>query len=221
MKSKEADIWVLTETHQIATLDGYHSSFSETVSWYHKQGEACVAILSRYPILRRIPTWNMDMTLCVEVDTPETSLFIYGSIIPYRDDKRRDKSARQWEEHRKSIEGHRADWVGLREAYPKHEVIAAGDYNQSRDGSGWYESAVVVEELSQALTAAGVRCLTEENYRRSRGLSRGNVDHICGSERLARSLMATGVWEGSVDGRQVSDHNGVFADFAHIGTDRA
>jgi hypothetical protein len=206
-----ADLWVLTETHSAIALDGYACMASPSQPGYHAEGESFAAIWSRWPIRRAVPTFDPYFAVCAEVDSPVGPMIVFGTIITYANDPGPNGKARRWEEHRKSIESHAADWRNLRDQFPNHLFCAAGDFNQSRDGSGWYEDAESLKKLSAALERSSLQCVTEIDMR-AKGLlkSRASIDHICLSQSLAKQVFSVGAWEGtSQDGFKMSDHNGV------------
>ena len=53
IRRRDADVWVLTETHSNVALEGYKHVASQRDFGYHKDGESCVTIWSRFP-LRKI-----------------------------------------------------------------------------------------------------------------------------------------------------------------------
>ena len=207
-----ADLWVLTETRSAIALDGYSCLASPSQPGYHSNGESFAAIWSRWPIRRAVPTFDPYFAVCAEVNSPAGPMLVFGTIITYANDPGSDGTSRRWEEHRKSIASHASDWNRLRDEYPNHLFCVAGDFNQSRDGSGWYEDAESVRKLSLALDQSSLQCVTELDMQ-AHGLSRATVDHICLSRELAIRVRAIGAWEGKTnDGSKTSDHNGVFID---------
>lgn len=207
-----ADLWVLTETHSAIALEGYHYLATPAQPGYHMEGESLASIWSRWPIRRSIPTFDPYFAICAEIDSPCGPLLVFGTVITYANDRGIDGKSRRWEEHRKSIDAHAADWQRLRETYPDHLICVAGDFNQSRDGSNWYEDACSVDKLSSALNQAALQCVTELDML-AHGLSRATVDHICLSHPLATTVQALGAWEGHTKAKErMSDHNGVFVD---------
>lgn len=212
LREIDADLWILTETHSTITLDGYHCLVTPAQPGYHAAGESFAAIWSRWPILRSIPTFDPYFAICAEIDSPVGPLLVFGTIITYANDRGIDGKSRRWEEHRKSIAAHAADWQRLRADFPDHLLCVAGDFNQSRDGSGWYEDPQSVANLSSALDQTSLRCVTELDML-AHGLSRATVDHICLSHPLAAVVQTLGAWEGHTKARErMSDHNGVFVD---------
>lgn len=206
-----ADLWVLTETHSAIALDGYYSLASQRLPSY-LDGESAAAIWSRWPIRQAVPTFDPHFSVCAEIESPHGPMLVYGTIITYANDHGPEGTSRRWEEHRKSIIAHATDWLRLKTLFPGHVLCIAGDFNQSRDGSGWYEDAYSVSALSGALARASLQCVTEIDMR-ANGLSRATVDHICLSQPFSGGVCRVGAWEGKTeDGCRMSDHNGVFVD---------
>lgn len=207
----DADLWVLTETSSAIALTGYESLASGREAGYHSEGENFATIWSRWPILRSLPTFDPSFTVCAEVKSPLGPMVVFGTIITYANDKGSSGAARRWEEHKKSIAAHADDWCRLRKKFPDHLFCVAGDFNQSRDGSGWYEDAEAVKMLSDALDRSALQCVTEVNMRTNGMLlSRSSIDHICLSKSLASQVVSVGAWEGTTaDGHRMSDHNGI------------
>lgn len=210
----DADLWVLTETNRAIALDGYAALASPSVAGYHRDGENFTTLWSRWPILQALPTFNPALAVCAEIASPAGPLIVFGTIITYANDPGPLKTARRGEEHRKSIDAHAADWQALRQRFPDHHFCVAGDFNQSRDGSGWYADAESVDKLSAALRQSALHCVTDTDMRAAGLLhSRASVDHICLSEPLAARVSHLGAWEGrDHDGLRMSDHNGVVID---------
>jgi hypothetical protein len=207
----DADICVFTETSSVIALDRYSCAASDKAYVGHKDEECAATIWSRFPIVQPLPTRDSTSSVCAEVESPIGPIIVYGTIITYAND-RAHGTARRWEEHRKAITRQAADWSELRERFPSHHFVLAGDFNQSRDGSGWYEEPVAVHILTEALRRTELTCATETDFRRCGLLkSRASVDHIRLSKNLNSSVGVVGVWEGtSAHGVTMSDHNGVY-----------
>lgn len=213
MKSIKAEIWALTETHESVQLDGYSAAFSMPVRGYHHAGECYSAILSSWPIARRLDTFSAEFAVCVEVAAPFGPCLVYSTIITYANDKGPTGLSKRWAEHRLSVRRHIDDWRRLRAAFPDHSMIVAGDFNQSRDGSGWYEDVEAVATLSEGLKTCALECLTAFDFRRSGLLQkRATIDHICLSNNLSRLNPIVGAWEGADANGKMSDHNGVWVE---------
>jgi hypothetical protein len=210
MVEVDADLWILTETSSAIALPGYAAVASPPDSAYHAAGENYTTVLSRWPIRQCLPTWNATLSVCAEVLCPNGACLVYGTIIAYANYKGSDGNSKRWAEHRKSIAAQGHDWLRLRTEYPEHGLIIAGDFNQSRDGSGWYEDAVSVAALTAALDACDVACVTQQNFRETYGLDRSTIDHICLGGPLQSRPVQVSAWPGATGtGLRVSDHNGV------------
>ena len=212
IRSIDADLWILTETSSAIDLSGYtsHPTSPPPQRENRSPGENYATILSRWPVLRTLNTWNSVLSVCVEVHAPIGLLLAYGTIITYANDRGDDGASKRWIEHRKSIDSHRRDWLRLRREYPNHGFVVAGDFNQSRDGSGWYEDRKSVESLTKAFEATDLRCLTQEDFRIKFKLNRANIDHICIAGPLANCRCEVGAWPGTANRVRMSDHNGAY-----------
>jgi len=210
-----ADLWILTETHEVIDLSDTHHGASTTPSARKPMpGEACATVWSRWPILQNITTSDPSEAVCVEVAHPDGPLLVYGSIIAYAGYKGRDGKSRMWEEHYRFIEWHGRDWKRLRAEFPGHRIITGGDYNQNRDGARWYGTRKGRDLLTTALSEAGLKCVTEEDFVKAGKLqARHTVDHLCMDETLAARVVGVDAWERiRGDGMSLSDHSGILVD---------
>ncbi|MGB0849551.1 MAG: endonuclease/exonuclease/phosphatase family protein [Thiolinea sp.] len=200
IRSVNADIWVLTETHEVIIPGEDYASASTLQSPHYPEGERSATIWSRYPIIRQLETFDPYTAVCVEIKSPIGNLLVYGSIITYANDKGSKGNARMWEEHYKSILAHEADWGKLRtENLP---ICCAGDFNETLNDSRWYGTKKGRRMLEQALQTNHLECLTKD-YR---------IDHICISQDW---VSATDIfqWEPPLfSDKPVSDHWGYHCD---------
>jgi endonuclease/exonuclease/phosphatase family metal-dependent hydrolase len=207
-----ADLWVLTETNTAVSLQGDYESVASIQPEYYTVGENLATIWSRWKVLQSLPTFDPIYTVCAEVDSPFGAMIVYGTVIPYANEKGISGTAKRWEEHRRSIEQHHQDWLRIQKQYPQHLMCIAGDFNQSRDGSGWYSEKQSVDRLSAVLSNLSLHCVTEAKMM-GQGLSRATVDHICLSKSLIPHVVSVDFWEGTTPEKErMSDHNGVLVD---------
>jgi hypothetical protein len=218
IREVRADLWILTETHEVIDLSTTHHGAATAPSVRKPlPGESCVTVWSRWPILRRVDTSDPSEAVCVEVAHPQGPLLVYGSIIAYAGYKGPDGMSRMWEEHYRFIEWHARDWKQLRDEFPEHCLITGGDYNQNRDGARWYGTRKGRDLLTVAMSTAGLNCVTEEDFvKAGKLLDRHTVDHLCMDQTLAAArVVGVGVWERTrADGMRLSDHSGVFVDLS-------
>jgi hypothetical protein len=108
-----------------------------------------------------------------------------------------------------------AEWQALRGLHPDAPLVVAGDFNQDRDGSGWYGTRHGRDLLTRALDDAGLTCVTDEDVVATGKLRASRlVDHIAICDRWANLPAAhLTCWEKTDhDGIHLSDHPTVAID---------
>lgn len=133
---------------------------------------------------------------------------MFGSVIPYANAKGPDGRSRMWQEHYTELERLAEEWAALSGELP---LIVAGDFNQDRDGSGWYGTKKGRAMLTDALDAAGLTCVTADDMVAAGQLRTNHlVDHVALTADLAAGLRTVECWEPvDADGVRMSDHPGV------------
>ncbi len=207
-----ADVWILTETNNLAIdLSSFgYAKFSST-EYEHKglQQNAYTTIWSKIQASTQvIKTFDRDISVCIKVNLKDYNLLIYGTIITWHGDRGSDGKSKNWEEHYHSIEQHGNDWEQIMKMNPNSKLIIAGDFNQSRDGSGWYGTRKGIDSLTRQLNRNNLICITDK----VKPQKRHNIDHICMSQELQSNCKAD-LWENISNNNVImSDHNGVFVD---------
>lgn len=74
------------------------------------------------------------------LDSLSGGLVVYGTVLRWASDRGDDGRARMWERHYREIERQREQWRELRGQYRGRPMVVAGDFNQDRDSSGWYQT---------------------------------------------------------------------------------
>ena len=149
------------------------------------------------------------------VDTLAGALVVYGTVLPWANEKGDDRQSKMWQVHYQQIERQGAEWRQLRTLHPDASLIVAGDFNQDRDGSNWYGTRRGRELLTKALDEAELVCLSEEDVVAAGKLSASHlVDHIAVSRVWASTFDAhLACWEKTdQDGVRLSDHPTVAVD---------
>jgi endonuclease/exonuclease/phosphatase family metal-dependent hydrolase len=219
MAEVDADIWVLTETHvdHAPSADHAHSVFSPPHDVRRPNRERWTGIWSRWPLTQITdPAAHRRGTVAAIVEAPSGRLVVYGTVIAWANEPLHDdgSKARMWDVHRTEIERQGAEWVVLRTAYPTLPMVVAGDFNQDRDGSGWYGTHGVRAQLGEWLDRSGLVCVTDMDVVTS-GLLKSHhlVDHICTTADVAERVKVR-CWESVDETRQrLSDHPTVAIDF--------
>lgn len=215
LESLQANICVITEVHESFELAGrsaMHLSAPGTPPSY-KPADRAVGIWSSLPLVQKIPTTDARLAACVEVESELGLLLVYGTILPYRDEGRA-LGLESWEAHRRACQLQLDDWQSLRERFPKHHLIIAGDFNMTLGECNTYVDPPTRTKLLDGTARLGLRCLTEQDLRSVVG--RANIDHVFVSQGL-RLSGAVQAWMGTSQKRSpklLSDHNGVCVDIA-------
>lgn len=202
----DADIWVLTETHDRLDLPGY-AAVSSPPS--RRGGGRWVTIWSRLPVVETIPTIDPDRTVAAIVEAPPGPMVVYGTVMPWHSDPGREGTAKNWTEHYRVIPEQGVEWRRLLERHPGVHLCVAGDLNATVGYSGYYGTKFGRQLLADALDGAGLVCVTREENGREGLVVRPFIDHVCMSRELGESATIVDAWEGTVDGVRLSDHSGV------------
>jgi endonuclease/exonuclease/phosphatase family metal-dependent hydrolase len=217
MAAIAADVWVLTETRaSIAPESGmYGVSTPPHPERRPDPDERWVSIWSRWPLHATGIDPDPSGSVSALVERPEGPLLIYGTVLPWANERGEDGRARMWEVHHREIERQGEEWRELRRRYPDVPLIVAGDFNQDRDGSGWYGTSKGRRLLTDALGRASLDCVTAVDVV-SEGLLRDThlVDHIavCRDWRRQHDVDLA-CWERTDDdGTRLSDHPTVAVD---------
>ena len=210
-----ADIWVLTES-RVSLMPPV--SYSSAHSRPHPDrrpdpDERWVSIWSRWQINS---IWEDEWSVTVLVDLPQGELLIHGVVLPYMNEPGpAGLRVAGWSRFREELRQQGNHWMQIRSQYPALPVVVAGDLNQNLDSARWYGSHETRRELRQAIEAAGLKCLTDEDVVTCRKLRRNHlVDHVLATEGLVATAGIT-CWEPTTsDGLRMSDHPGVAVQLA-------
>jgi endonuclease/exonuclease/phosphatase family metal-dependent hydrolase len=203
-----ADIVVLTETHDELSLPGYRAE-STLQRERRREGARWTTIWSRLEVRHRIGTADPRRTVAVEL---EGDVIVYGTVLPWHTDNgpSGDKSA-NWAEFRRVVPIQGAEWRSLREQHPGHILIVAGDLNQSLGDRHYYGGRELRQLVEDQCSAADLQVLTGLAHQQV-PLAHPVIDHIAlappagSSARTQRLIGWEGGWEGP--GR-LSDHSAV------------
>jgi endonuclease/exonuclease/phosphatase family metal-dependent hydrolase len=217
MAAIAADLWVLTETRaSISPADGYYDLHSPPhLARRPDADERWVSIWSRWPLQPTSLPSDPRGAVSAIVGHPEGEMIVFGTVLPWANEKGDDGQAAMWQVHYEQIEQQAEHWRTLRELHPGVPLIVAGDFNQDRDGSGWYGTRHGRELLTQALHDADLVCGTEEDVVATGKLRESHlVDHIAICRQWADEYeVRLNCWEkADEDGTHLSDHPTVAID---------
>lgn len=205
LASNQADIWVLTETHDHLVPPGLghvaHSAPRQTgFPPGMRQGSRWVSIWSRYPILHPIATVDKDnRTVAALIDAPCGRVLVYGTVLPW------PASSPTFAE---AVAEQAAEWLNLRRAYPEAALCVAGDLNTDFDKSNTFPGRAGVEALEEAMRACGLMCATNPQNIPNGWLAKPPIDHVLLPDDCPAKV--TGAWQGiTTDGVKLTDHSGL------------
>lgn len=186
----DADVHVLTETHDDLSLPGYTAVSTRQQPGHNaRPGSRWTTIWSRVPIVCELKTDDQVRTCAAEL---EGGVIVFGTVLPWHTDTGPSGTQQvSWSEFRR--------------------VAPAGDFNQSLASSHYYGSRELRRLLEQHCEAAGLEVLTGSAHENV-PLAHPVIDHIAISPRSGRSVTRTqvGGWEGAGEGPgRLSDHSGV------------
>ena len=188
-----ADVWVLTETHQtVVPGPPYTVVSSDTPDDYNnfEVGERWVSIWSKFPLISVLPTADPVRTACATFAVPgRRPLIVYGTVLPWVGSPWRGVPARDGAAFRAALDLQRDDWMKFQEEHRDHDFCLAGDFNQYLLVVGHYYGPKCGRvALQVSLSAARLECVTGGNqdpvYLATAGVH-ACIDHICLSFELA------------------------------------
>ncbi len=211
---QQADIWVLTETHDAFTPGlPFSTSSAPGQDGTHAPEHRWVTIWSRYP-LEPILTSDPQRTAAARITSPTGSPFlVHGTVLPWIGSTWRDHPSAGGVAFREALSLQIEDWMQLRRVYPADEIFVLGDLNQDLVGSPhYYGSRENRDAVEYALARAGLTALTAgdaDPVRRDSAPCAG-IDHICARRDSTWRASRTERWpELPVPQPSLSDHFGV------------
>ena len=210
MESIDADIWVLTETHDalqpptegvwtsLASIERPRESRSVT------NGSRWVTIWTRLSKIDACqPNYDPVRTVAGVIDTPLGHLLVFGTVLPWYQDAGRSVA----EEF--AAQSH--DWQSMRATRDGVSLCIAGDFNVNLGGPHYYGSDESRQAVIKTLTDNDLVSLTD--YDRTGAAQYGEyglIDHIVVSRSLSKSAQPPEVWQRENErGETMSDHCGV------------
>lgn len=206
------DISVLTEPHAPDVLANVLSVSSPVERQGNGDPEPWVVIAgSGVEPLDDLPYSRMAAAATVDLPGGPPSI-IYGSVLPWRAIAHQAPdlvlSGETYAEAFERVLSAQVDDIHrLRQQFPEHELIWAGDFNHSLVGPNYTGTAAGRLLLSRALAELGLTAWNASQPHAIEGMNA--VDLICGS--TARSPIIETI-STTVAGRRLSDHLGYVAD---------
>lgn len=210
LEAADADVWVLTETHDDLDLSRTHPvSLSTDQRPTGRRGARWTTVWSRWP-LRRLDVGDPVRTVAALVEAPAGPLVVYGTVLPWHSDPGPDptRPKKAWSEQYRVIPEQGAEWKALAAAHPRAMLVVAGDLDMSLGGPHYYGTTDGRALLRDAMDGAGLACATETGRVPAGALAHPPIDHVL--VRADRATAVVAAWEGRTDdGARMSDHSGL------------
>ncbi len=210
MERVDADIWVLTETHddlRPPTPGNWKPITSDDrprEARDIKEGSRWSTIWSRLPIIETLrPDYDPVRSTAGIFETPLGNLLVFGTVLPWYQDHGRSVV--------QEIAQQSEDWSKMLNSRRDLSLCIAGDFNVNLGGPHYYGAEESKESVRRALTESGLVALTEfENTGPVQSGEFGLIDHIAISESFASMASSPQVWQRENSrGEVMSDHCGV------------
>lgn len=214
----DADVWVLTETHDALSPGiGYSPVSTGQPDRAGVPGERWATIWSRLPVEPLPPTCDPARSVAALVKPGHAApLVVYGTVLPWLGSMWRDFPAADGAACRAALAAQLADWIDLVSRFPEADLCVLGDLNQDLSDRYHYGSQANRTALLDALKTVGLSALTADPADPVRAMAPdwASIDHICVPARVAQQgHTRMEVWPpGDAPDRRVSDHFGVAAD---------
>lgn len=211
LRSRDADVWVLTETRPGLDLSASHSQVSSEPLRMAKAGFRWVTVWCRFPLVRTLPVPDPRRMAAAVFDTGAGPLAVAGVVLPWHSDRGDGASGpppRNWEEHRRVVRAEVPALLGgLRLDAPDARRVVAGDFNTDLAPPHSYGLAAVRRELLRLLDEESLVCHTAGERYPHPSPDRNLIDHVCTNWGPAQRVET---WAGRDGGRpRLSDHPGV------------
>jgi endonuclease/exonuclease/phosphatase family metal-dependent hydrolase len=214
MRSVDADIWVLTETHdglKPRTSGEWRSITSQDRPQDARNvidGSRWVTLWSRLPIIEEIALSHDPIrTTAAVIDTPLGHLLVFGTVLPWYNDT----------EHtlKEEIVQQSADWRALQSSRDDIAVCVAGDLNVNLGGPHYYGKNEDKEAVAETLSNSGLTALTDFAHTGPAQFEEfGLIDHIAISDPFVKCAESPEFWQReNVRNETMSDHCGVAVRF--------
>ena len=205
-----ADVWVLTETHDSLDLGVDFASFSTTPR--EKKGNRNLDDRSRWVTIWakrnlgpvEVGTGDKDRTSACSVQFGDQKLVVFGTVLPWYTDTERPSYGEE-------LEKQADDWGQLRDKNGGL-LCVAGDFNLNLGGPHYYGSAVNKAKMLKALERTHLVACTCFCRTQTHDVNRefGLIDHIAISQSLDKRARIDSIWPKRDEmNRILSDHEGV------------
>lgn len=212
LRAEDADVWVLTETHDDLDLSRTHTPVRSVQRPTGRAGGRWTTVWSRGPVLQRLDVDDPIRTVAALVESAAGRLVVYGTVLPWHADLGPDpaRPAKAWTEQDRVLPRQIAEWRRLGERYPGLPLVVAGDLNMNLGGKHHYGTARGRARLREGLAELGLVCATETERLPEGWLRYPPIDHVLVPAAWGPRTRVVSAWEGTTAaGVRLSDHSGL------------
>ena len=216
LQAQNADIWVLTETHDTINLAPSHSPAYSDQRANRRQGERWATIWSRGAVLKPLPVEDPHRTTAALVESAVGTVLIYATVLPWCNDRGPDPAnpAKGWSEFYRVLPRQFAEWSALQAAHPEAALVVAGDLNMNLGGPHYYGTKRGRQLLRDGFQQLELTCTTEWPRIPEGSLRYPPIDHVLVTAAWREYTKVISCWEGRAeDGTRLSDHSGLVVEF--------
>ena len=103
LRDMDADIWVLTETHDDLDLGRDYEAVSTIQRPAQRTGARWTTIWSRFRVARLLAVEDANRTVAALVESPMGPLVVFRTVLPWQSDRGPDGTAKGWTEHHRVV----------------------------------------------------------------------------------------------------------------------
>ena len=214
MDEIDADIWILTETHddlspgpEFRAVHGANRPLDDGNRQVVKGSRFVSIWVGGEGTLTSLDVTDRVFSVACLVGTEIGPLVVFGTVLPWYGRGN----------YVETVEAQSTDWEALGRKCGAN-VCVAGDFNADLEGGPHYYGAKASKTaITEALADTHLTLLTGHQRTKSTGRKHGLIDHIAISNDVASGSREPIVWD-MVDakGRRLSDHVGVAVDIPGI-----
>lgn len=218
LRERDADIWVLTETHAEVDLSPTHREVAKSKPRAKSRyGMHWVSIWSNFPLVESVASGDVRTAIAV-LDAPVGPLLVFGTVWPWQTDRGEhptDQSIPDWARQAVVIKQQQGQWAYLKRKYPTATLCVAGDLNMTFGGPRAYYAREGRLEAALAMQAHDLVCTTAWARVPVGALDRAPIDHVLLPHELAMRTRVCDTWRGAPrDPNRLSDHSGLIVEIA-------
>lgn len=212
MQEIDADVWVITESWTNRCLISGYSLVSQSCEASDiERHRRWVAIWSRLDSEPLEVKHQPDRMACGRItNSGQQDVVVIGTVLPWQFDRLWPYS----DGFSRALNIQTAEWRRLSDESEGCDFVVAGDFNQALPHQRYYGSRQNETALNNVMETLDLPCPTVGNDLLT---GKPRIDHIVVRRDGLESpvVLKAGGWQvPNIDGKQITDHSGVYIDLA-------